>query len=199
MLDAGLRDKLGERRSGMVKRGLAVGVVATAVFFASAGGAGASPPRLVTTEVDLSVVDSYFTELCGFEVRFFNVGTFSSKLFVDETGTIVREIDTFPGTKAGWSSPASGRSIVFPASAKLLMEYLNGTAPGSAVTVTGSGISAKVPGIPADAGRAVFAGHVVFIDPDGVPIVAFDQLLSITGHYSDPAVFEAAVCAALSP
>jgi hypothetical protein len=39
----------------------------------------------------------------------------------------------------------------------------------------------------------------VFIDPDGVPIVAFDQLLSINGHSSDPAVFEAAVCAALSP
>ena len=30
----------------------------------------------------------------------------------------------------------------------------------------------QVPGIPADAGKAVVAGHVVFVDPDGVPIVA---------------------------
>jgi hypothetical protein len=36
----------------------------------------------------------------------------------------------------------------------------------------------------------VFAGHVVFIDPDGVSIVAFDQLLSVNGHSSDPVVFE---------
>jgi hypothetical protein len=64
--------------------------------------------------------------------------------------------------------------------------------------VTGYGLSAKVPGIPADAGIAVFAGHVAFIDPDGVPIVAFDELVSIRGHTSDPTVFEAAVCAALS-
>jgi len=64
--------------------------------------------------------------------------------------------------------------------------------------VTGHGLAAKVPGIPADAGTAEFAGHVVTIQ-DGVPIVAFDQLVSINGHASDPEVFEAAVCAALSP
>jgi hypothetical protein len=182
-----------------VKRTLVGGLILTASLLAAPGAAGAGPPRIVTTHVDVSVVDSYFTQLCGFEVRFFNVGTFTSKLFVDEEGTIVREIDTFPGDNAGWSSPASGRSIVFPATAKLVTEYPNGTALGSAATVTGTGLSAKVPGIPADAGIAVFAGHVAFIDPDGVPIVAFDQLLSIRGHSSDPAVFEAAVCAALSP
>ncbi len=147
--------------------------------------------------MNVSVVDSYFTQRCGFEVRFFNVGTFSSKLFVDETGTIVREIDTYPGDNVGWSS-ASG-SIVFPNGAMLGTEYPNGTALGSPATVTGHGLSAKVPGIPADAGTAVFAGHVTFIDSDGVPIVAFDQLVSIKGHSSAPAVFEAAVCAALSP
>ena len=182
-----------------VKRILIVGFTVAAVLLAVPGGAGAAPPRIVTTHVDVSVVDSYFTQLCGFEVRFFNVGTFKSKLFVDSMGTIVREIDTYPGDKAGWSAPASGRSIVFPVSTTLVTEYPNGTALGSAATVTGTGLSAKVPGIPADAGRAVFAGHVVFVDPDGVPIVAFDQLLSTTGHSSDPAVFEAAVCAALSP
>ena len=181
-----------------VKRLLIVGLTVAAALLVMPSGAGAAPPRIVTIHVDVSVVDSYFTQLCGFEVRFFNVGTFNSKLFVDETGTIVREIDTYPADKAGWSSPASGRSIAFP-SATLITEYPNGTALGSPATVTGTGLSAKIPGIPADAGIAVFAGHVAFIDPDGVPIVAFDQLLSITGHSSDPAVFEAAVCAALSP
>jgi hypothetical protein len=182
-----------------VTRTLTVGLIVTAAVLTVPSSAGAALPRIVTSHVDVSVTDSYFTQLCGFEVRFFNVGTFNSKLFVDETGTVVREIDTSPGDPAGWSSPASGRTIVFPASAKLTTDYPNGNALGSAATVTGTGLSAKVPGIPADAGIAVFAGHVAYIDPDGVPIVAFDQLISINGHSSDPAVFEAAVCAALSP
>jgi hypothetical protein len=180
-----------------VKRTLIGGLTVTGALLAAPGVAGAVPPRIVTTHVDVTVVDSYFTQLCGFEVQFFNVGTFNSKLFVDATGTIVREIDTYPSDKAGWSAPTSGRTIAFP-SATLVTDYPNGTALGSIATVTGTGLSAKVPGIPADAGIAVFAGHVVFIDPDGVPIVAFDQLVSINGHSSDPAVFEAAVCSALS-
>ena len=59
-----------------VKRILIVGFTVAAVLLAVPGGAGAAPPRIVTTHVDVSVVDSYFTQLCGFEVRFFNVGTF---------------------------------------------------------------------------------------------------------------------------
>jgi len=182
-----------------MQRALLVGIIVAAVVLTVPAAAGASPPRIVTTYVNVSFPDSYFTQLCGFEVRFFNVGAFRSMLFVDTTGTIVQEIDTYPGDIAGWSSPASGRSIVFPNGAMLLTEYPNGTTVGSAVTVTGHGLSAKIPGIPADAGTAVFAGHVAFIDPDGVPIVAFDQLISSNGHSSDPAIFEAAVCAALSP
>jgi hypothetical protein len=181
------------------KRLLVVGVTVTATLLAMSSGARAAAPRIETIDVNVSVVDTYFTQRCGFEVRFFNVGTFRSTLFVDETGTIVREIDTYPGDNAGWSSPASGRSIVFPNGAVLITEYPNGTALGGAATTTGHGLSAKVPGIAADAGTAVFAGHVAFIDADGVPIVSFDRLISTNGHSSDPAVFEAAVCAALSP
>ena len=87
---------------------------------------------------------------------------------------------------------------MFTNGAKLVTEYPNGTALGSEATTTGHGLSAKIPGIPADAGTAEFAGHVAFIDPEVVPIVAFDELLSINGHSSDPWAFEAAVCAALS-
>jgi len=178
-------------------RRLMVGLAVTAALLAVAGSAGAAPPRIVSTYVNVSVVDSYFTQLCGFEVRFFNVGTFNSKLFVDQTGTITQEIDTYPDDKAGWSSPASGLSIEFPNAAIFIVDYPSGTAPGSPVIVSAHGTSAKLPGLPADAGNGVFAGHIAFIDPDGVPIVVFDQLLSTNGHFSDPALFEAAVCAAL--
>ena len=175
------------------------GLIVTAVVLAVAGGAGADTPRIVTTKVDVSFPDGYFMQRCGFEVRFFNVGTLNSKLFVDRTGSIIREVDTTQGDKVGWSSPASGRSNVFPNAATLVTDYPNGTAIGSAATVTGTGLSGKLPGLPADAGIAVFAGHVAFIDADGVPIVAFDQFVSSNGHSNDPAAFDAAVCAALSP
>jgi hypothetical protein len=180
-------------------RRAAVGLIFATAVLVVASGAGAAAPRIVTTSVDVSFSDSYFTDLCGFEVRFVNVGTLQSTLFVDRTGLIVREIDTTRGDKAGWSSPATGRSIVFPNSATLVTDYPDGPAPGGTVTVTGTGLSGKVPGIPADAGIAVFAGHVELINPDGVPIVAFDQLISINGHTSDPVAFESAVCAALAP
>jgi hypothetical protein len=179
-------------------RTLTVGLFVTAVMLTAAPNAGAAAPRIVTTNVNVSFPDEHLTQLCGVEVQFFNVGTLNSKLFVDETGSITREIDTTEGDKVGWSSPTTGRSIVFPYGATLITEYPNGTAVGSAVTVTGSGLSLKLPGLSAEAGIAVFAGHVAFIDPDGVPIVAFDALLSIKGRSNDPALFDAAVCAALS-
>jgi hypothetical protein len=94
-----------------VKGNLIGGLIVIAALLAASGVAGATPPRIVTTHVDVSVVDSYFTQLCGFEVRFFNVGTFNSKLFVDATGTIVREIDTYPSDQAGWLSPTSGAPL----------------------------------------------------------------------------------------
>jgi hypothetical protein len=153
-------------------------------------------PRTQTITANYSGVDPYFTQLCGVEVKFFNHGTFKAQLFFDNAGTIVREIDTYPGDTAGWTSSASGRRIEWPNGAMLTMEYPNGTAVGSTAKVTGHGLSAKVPGIPADAGTAEFAGHVVD-HQDGVPIVAFDRLVKISGHSSDPTVFEAAVCAAL--
>ena len=181
------------------KRILLVGLTVCAALAAVEGSAGAVAPRIFTTHVDASFPDSYFTQLCGIDVRFFNVGTFNSKLFVDRTGAIIQEIDTYPDDKAGWTSPDTGRVIVFPSPAALITAYPNGTAIGSPATVTGTGLSGKIPGIPADAGRAVFAGHVANTDSDGVPIVVFDQLLSINGHLSDQSAFEAAVCEALAP
>ena len=84
-------------------RVLIVGLTVTVALLAVAGGAGAAPPHFESIDVNISVVDSYFTQRCGFEVRFFNIGTFNATLFVDATGTVVREIDTYPGDNAGWS------------------------------------------------------------------------------------------------
>jgi hypothetical protein len=176
--------------------------VAAAVMGALAvgvGPAGATAPRIATTSVNVSFPDGYYTGFCGFAVNFFNVGTFDTKLYSDQAGTIVREIDTSPHDRVGWSSPDTAKTVVFPNAAQLTTDYPQGIAVGSPATVTGSGLTAKIPGLPADAGIAVFAGHVAFVDTDGVPIVAFDQFISNRGHANDPAAFDAALCAALAP
>ncbi len=181
----------------MIRRlvtGLSVSVAATLTL---AGSASAVPPKIVLTSVDVSVPDTYYTSLCGAPIDFFNVGTFDAKLFMDRSGTVTREVDTSQGDTAGWTNEADGATISFPATAQLSTDYPDGITPGSPATVTGNGLSAKIPGLPADAGQAVFAGHVLFIDPDGVPIVSLDQFLYSTGHANDPAAFDAAVCAAL--
>jgi len=150
----------------------------------------AAAPTTITTVVNVSFPAPYYTALCGVSVRFFNTGTLVSKLYADASGAIVREIDTTQSDKVGWVAPTTGKSIVFPNSAKLTTDYPSGASVGNAALITGSGLDAKIPGLGADAGRAVFAGHVAAIDPDGVPIVAFDQFLSSTGHSNDPAAFD---------
>ena len=176
--------------------------VAAAVMAALALGVGpaaATAPRIVKTSVNVSFPDDYYTGVCHFAVDFFNVGTLEAKLYSDQTGMIVHEIDTSPHDTVGWSSPDTGKTFAFPNAAQLITDYPQGIAVGSPATITGSGITAKIPGLAADAGIAVFAGHVAFVDNDGVPIVAFDEFISSHGHANDPAAFDAALCAALAP
>ena len=152
-------------------------------------------PRTQTATASYLGRDPYFSELCNVEVQFFNNATFKAQLFFNDAGLVVREIDTYKrGSKAGWST--ASRRIEWPDGAKVTMEYPNGAAVGSAAKVTGVGLTAKVPGIPADAGTSEWAGHVVTFQ-GRVPIVAFDRLVKVSGHSSIPQAFEAAVCAAL--
>ena len=178
-------------------RTLMVGLVVAAAVLTMTTAASAAPPRIVTTEVNFSFPDSYLTQLCGVQVEFFHVGTLRSKLYFNREGAVTREIDTSQRDRFGWRSPTTGHSVQIPFATTMVTDYPTGAAVGSPATVTGSGLSLKVPGLPAEAGRAVFAGHVVAINADGVPIVAFDKLVSITGHSNDPDAVDAAICAAL--
>jgi hypothetical protein len=57
-----------------------------------------------------------------------------------------------------------------------------------------------VPGVPAaDSGRIVFDAVVIGATSYGVPIVAFEGVISVSGHESDADAVDAAICAALAP
>lgn len=186
-------------------RGVRFFVLAAATAAAGAlvpgvvGPATAAAPRTVRSSVDFSFPDAPLSATCGFPVEFFNVGIFESKLFYDASGAIVREIDTYPSDKVGWRSPATGKAVAISNGAQLTTEYPKGATIGAPIITTGHGISIKLPGYSADAGTVVFAGSVAFVDADGVPIVAFTDILGMTGHSNDPSGYDAAICGALAP
>jgi hypothetical protein len=159
--------------------------------------AAAAEPRRVRDTVDVSYPLDYYTQLCGFPVRFRLSGPIDSLLFFDRSGAIVREVDTQPGATQTFSSPYG--SFSFPFATTLRTTYTDGAAVGSSAVATGSGLAGKVPGIPADAGQITYEGVVVAISPAGIPIVGFSGIMSTHGHANDPAVFDAAICNALSP
>ena len=187
----------GSRISGAL-RALLTGILAAAmVLGATAGPAGAAPPLHVSEPVNFTFPLGYYTQLCGFTVWFTLAGQLDSKLFTDASGTVVREVDTQPGTAQTFSSATS--SFSFPFASTLVTTYADGAYLDAPAVVTGNGLAGKVPGIPADAGTITYQATVVDFSPQGVPITAFGGVTAMHGHSNDPAVADAAICAALAP
>lgn len=173
-------------------------LLAGAAAMLAAGPASAAGPAVVRTAVDVSFQDASLTATCGVPVDFFNIGTFESKLFYDSAGNIGREIDTYPDDKVGWRSPVTGRTVSFTNAAQLTTDYPSGATVGAPAVVTATGTFEKIPGFSAGAGRTVFVAHVDSIGPDGVPIVAFDGVISSHGNSNDGSGYDAAICRALT-
>lgn len=163
---------------------------------ATARPADALPPRHVSQTVNLTFPIDYYTQQCGVTAWSTLTGQLDATLFTDQSGTVVREVDTQPGTTETFSSSA-GRSFSFPVAATLVTSYPDGSGIGSPAVVSGDGLSGKIPGVPADAGRITIQATVVELTDQGVPITAFGPVTSMNGHANDPAVADAAICTAL--
>jgi len=160
----------------------------------------ATNPIFLTIAVNDTFVSPSFTAACGFEVSITEVGILKAKVFADDAGSIVREIDTQPGFVTEFSSSESGKSFAYPFSTVFHFDYVNGTTPGVPVLVTATGLMDKVPGMSADAGRVTYgSATVLFVDPSGVPIVDFGEPTAINGRANDLGALVAAGCAALAP
>jgi hypothetical protein len=175
---------------------LALVAIVSALIIASAQ---ATPPSHFSEPVNFDFPNDYYTNLCGFPVVQSLDGTLDTTLRYDRSGSIISEVDTQPGTTVTFSSPTSGKSFSWPYANILHTDYTNGGALGSKATAYGSGLSMNVPGVPANAGRAVFDAVVFDSTPYGVPIVALTGVISVTGYTTDPDAVDAAICAALGP
>jgi hypothetical protein len=125
------------------------------------------------------------------------VGNGERTLFLDGSGTIIREIDTFPGARVTFSG--NGKSFSFPGAFFMTFKtvYPEGATIGAPATVTVTGLLGHVKGIGADAGQDVLMGTVVDFAPEGFPIVDNLELVLSHGNRAPGEHVAAAVCAAL--
>jgi len=152
-------------------------------------------------QVQQTFASPSFSAACGFEVDITQSGPVKATVFYDSHGAgIIRELDTQPGFTYTLSSPQSHKSFSFPFGTAFHVDYTNGATAGSTAVVTATGLVDKVPGVPADAGSVTYGNaKVMFLNPDGVPIVDFGAPTAIKGRANDPAAAIAALCAALAP
>jgi len=159
---------------------------------AYACGLDRGPPDPVA---EVHVID--LSEACGFDVIEVFAGTIDVTLLYDQSGTLIREIDTFPATTISFTAPSTGKSIVSQSPTVGITNYTGGGADGTAAVLRLTGLQFMIqPGVMA-AGRQVFDSVVVDHTPEGIPIVPPANLISQSGNFfsGDTAPF---VCAALS-
>jgi len=175
-------------------------VLVLIVAGAAAGASQAAAPVQIK-KIDIS--DSFTIPapaLCPFDVTLTTSGTANITLWLNDSGQVVREHDTSPGSKITYS--ANGKSFSFPNSVSADTDYGAGATLGSSATVTLTGMFGHVPGyIASDAGQLIIDATVVgFGTFNGVqvPLVDFVDLVSQKGNSHSNDDVTAAICAALS-
>ena len=166
---------------------------------ALAPAAGANAPiRQSFTITDLTFPDAYLSDACGTGVMNTVNATLDITVFVDRTGTPVREIDRVHGTIT-FAAPASGKSVSQTMTGISHATYPEGVAPGSPAPTSLIGVNVgSLTGVtPPGAGRLVVDAVVVAVGPDGVPFTAFgtEDIVSMQGNFARAT---AEICRALT-
>jgi hypothetical protein len=91
-------------------RRVALALLSASLFLALAGPVAASGPVITTIPVDDTAVFPAGTR-CPFELHGARTGTLTIKQWFDESGTLVRETDTWSSTTIVWSNPLTGKSF----------------------------------------------------------------------------------------
>jgi hypothetical protein len=180
-------------------RRLALVFVVMVAGAAAAASQAAAPVQL--KGIDIS--DSFtIPDLCAFPVTVTISGTASVTLWVNDSGKVVRELDTAPGSTVTWSG--NGNSFSFPNMLVARTDYgPAGATLGSSATVTVTGMFGHVPGyIASDAGQLIITGATVvdFASEQGaqIPIIDGGDVQTQHGIFHNGDDVAAAICSALS-
>lgn len=174
-----------------------VAVLALGGGMLGAAPAWATPPKHFHVSVNFSFRDDDLSAACGFDVFDVFAGNADVTLLYDQSGTLIREIDTFPAFTFSFTAPSTGKSIGSRSATVHITDYTGGGAVGTpAVTrVTGMQLMLQ-PGV-MFAGSQVFDAVVVDHSPEGIPIIEFTNLISQSGNFFSGDTTPL-VCAALS-
>ena len=181
--------------------GLLVSLVA---LVALGGGTLAATPAWATAPQHFHQIpfndsfrDDPLSEACGFDVFDVIAANINVTLLYDQSGTLIREIDTYPVGTFSFAAPSTGKSIGSRSPTVAITDYTGGGADGTAAVVTLTGLQIMLaPGM-MFTGRQVYDAVVIDHSPEGIPITAFTDLISQSGNFfsGDTAPL---VCAALS-
>jgi hypothetical protein len=158
--------------------------------------ASAEAPLQERVHVDFDVRLGGASAACGFEVRGHFEGDQHFTVFYDNTGAIVREVDTFPSFAFTIYAPSTGKSYTSVGPAVLIQYYTDGAAVGSRVTAFVAGLAERIPGFDMNGGRFVFDAVVIGYEA-GVPLIRFVSEISSVGPDFDTTI-AAARCAGVS-
>src|SRR5262244_32356 len=191
--------------AGGVVMGRRIGLLVSLVALLALGGgllgaapAWATPPKhFFHIPANFTGRDDGLTDACGFDVFDVVTGNIDVTLFYDQSGTLIREIDTFPAFKFFFTAPPTGKSIGSASPVVVHVDYAGGGAVGTPAVVRFTGLQLRLqPGV-IFTGRQVFDGVVVGHSPEGIPDVLVTDLISQSGNFFSGDA-EAVVCAALS-
>jgi hypothetical protein len=178
---------------------VAASVVAVAGTAAAAGQATA-PVQI--KHIDISDSFTLFAgRHCAFDVTGTVSGTGSVTLWMNDSGEVVGEHDTTPGSTITFSG--NGKSFSFPIAVSVETDYGSGAVVGGAATSKLTGMFGHVPGYsPSDAGELIIAHQTVIgfdsVDGAEIPVVGGGDLQVQHGSFHSPEEIDAALCAALS-
>jgi hypothetical protein len=168
-----------------------IGLLVSLVALLALGGgtlgatpAWATPPQQFRhLPFNFSARDDALSDACGFDVFQVGAGFIDIKLFYDQGGALVREIDTFPTFRFSFTAPSTGKSIGSRVAEPIITDYTGGGAVGTTAVVRFTGLQLMLgPGV-MFTGREVFEAVVVDHSPEGVPILDFFNLISQTGNF----------------
>jgi hypothetical protein len=176
-------------------------VLALVVAGAAASASQAAAPVQLK---HLDISDSFTIpagDLCAFDVTVTISGTADVTLWLNDSGLVVREHDTTPGSKITYSG--NGNSFSFPNATSLETDYGSGATLGGSATLMISGMFGHVPGfIASDAGQVIVVDATVvgFAPVDGaeIPLTAGGVVQVQHGIFHPGDAVVAAICGALS-
>jgi len=194
----------GAARRGKVVMGRRIGLLVSLVALLALGGgtlaatpAWATPPKHFHIPINVSFRDDDLSAACGFDVFDGFAGNINVTLLYDQSGTLIREIDTGPTFTSSFTAPSTGKSIVSRLPAVLIADYTGGGAVGTPAVASVTGLQFMLPPGVMFTGRQVFDAVVMSVSPEGIPGIEFTNLISQSGNFfsGDTAPL---ICAALS-